>query len=182
MQPIQNTNDRLVLKGASPLFRPFFFGGLGLLVVGAGLLIGGPLFGRFSGGSPLGADDPMAVPGLGLFLTVFGFFVTIAPLIGRFPFRKEVIIDRAAGTLIRRDQTLLRFRQETYPFAEVRRIHVEESRHVDGDPYFTLQLWLESGESVTLDRFSDRPAADLAARLIRDHLSRAPAASGPAAR
>ena len=64
----------------------------------------------------------------------------------------------------------MRLRQESYPLDEVRGVEVEEARHVDGDPYFTLVLRLESGESVTLDRFTDRSAAGVVARLIRDHL------------
>jgi hypothetical protein len=160
----------LILEGASPLFRPFFLGGLGLLVLGAFLLIGGPLLGRTTVGSPTGAGDEVPIAGLGAFLATFGFFVAIVPVAGRFPYRKEIIVDRAAGRFVRRDRTLLRLRQESYPLDEVRGVEVEEARHVDGDPYFSLLLLLESGESATLDRFADRTAAGTAARLICEHL------------
>ena len=36
MRVVENTSERLVLEGASPLFRPFFFGGLGFLVLARG--------------------------------------------------------------------------------------------------------------------------------------------------
>jgi hypothetical protein len=170
MRAVQNTTHLLVLEGASPLFRPFFLGGLGLLVLGASLLVGGPLFLPSTVGSPSGADGAAPVAGLGTFLATFGFFVAIVPLAGRFPYRREIIVDRAVGKFVRRDRTLLRLRQETYPLDEVRGVEVEEARHVDGDPYFSLLLRLESGESVTLDRFTDRAAAGATARLIRDHL------------
>jgi hypothetical protein len=170
MRAVRNTTELLILEGASPLFRPFFLGGLGLLVLGATLLIGGPLLGRAAGGSPPGADDAVPIAGLGVFLATFGFFVAVVPLAGRFPYRREIIVDRAAGRFVRRDRTLLRLRQESYPLDEVRGIEVEEARHVDGDPYFSLLLLLESGESATLDRFTDRTTAGLVARLIRDHL------------
>jgi hypothetical protein len=170
MRAVENTTDRLVLVGASPLFRPFFVGGLGLLVLGASLLIGGALIRRSPCGSlPRDASsDPFTGPGV--FLAIFGFFVAIVPLAGKFPYHKEIIVDRANGQLVRRDRTLVRLRQDTYPFGEVRNVDVEDSRHVDGDPYFSLVLSLVSGDSVTLDRFTDRSAAAEAARLIRGHL------------
>lgn len=174
MRAAQNSTDRLVLEGASPLFRPFFLGGLASLVVGGCLLIGGPLFHQTPGGS-LPGDASAPVAGLGVFLTTFGFFVAIVPLVGRFPYRKEIVVDRAAGQFIRRDRTLLRVRHETYPLEEVRGVDVEEARHVDGDPYFTLLLRLDSGVTVTLERFTDRDAAATAAGLIRDHLEPDPA-------
>ena len=165
MHAAQNTTDRLVLDGASPLFRPFFFGGLGLLILGASLLIGGPLF-RVS---PWGGDSA-PIAGLGVFLATFGFFVAIVPLLGRFPYRKRIVVDRAARQFVRLDQTLLRRREEIYTLDEIRGVDLDEARFVDGNPYFTLRLRLESGESVTLDRFENRQAAMRTARLIRDHL------------
>jgi hypothetical protein len=171
MRAVQNTTDRLVLRGGSPLFRPFFLGGLGLLVVGALLLVGGPRLRSTLPGPPSGADPPVEVPGLGVFLATFGFFVAIVPLIGKLPYRKEIVVDRAAGRFVRRDRTLLRLREETYPLGEVRGVDVEEARHVDGDPYFMLLLRLGSGDSVTLDRFTDRSDAGTAVRLLRGHLS-----------
>jgi hypothetical protein len=170
MRAVQNTTDRLVLEGASPLFRPFFYGGLGLLVLGASLLIGGPLLRRPSGGSQPAGTPSVPVAGPGVFLATFGFFVAMVPLAGKIPYHKQIIVDREAGQFVRRDRTLLRLRQETYPLGEVQGIDVEEARHVDGDPYFVLLLRLESGESVTLDRFTDRGHACETARLIRDHL------------
>lgn len=170
MHAVQHTPDRLVLRGASPLFRPFFLGGLGLLAMGAGLLAAGPLLGR----SPLGPTDPgpgaASTAGLGAFLATFGLFVAIVPLVGRFPYRREIIVDRTAGEFIRRDRTLLRTRQETIPLAAVADVEVEEARHVDGEPYFTLLLRLDSGASVNLDRFTDRRAAAATAQLLRDRL------------
>jgi hypothetical protein len=181
MRAVRNTTELLILEGASPLFRPFILGGLGFLVLGASLLVGGRLFLPSTGVSPSGADDAAPIAGLGTFLTTFGFFVAIVPLVGRFPYRREIIVDRAVGRLVRRDRTLLRLRQETYPLDQVHGVEVEEARHVDGDPYFTLLLRLESGESVTLDRFADRAVAGAAARLIRDHLGpvRAPEPDRP---
>jgi hypothetical protein len=170
MRPVHNTTDRLVLEGASPLFRPFFFGGLGLLVIGVGLLIGGPHLQQSPGGSRPADELTVPVFGLGVFLTAFGFFVAMVPLAGNIPYHKQIIVDRCAGRFVRRDRALLRLRQEAYPLGEVQKIDVEEARHVDGDPYFTLLLRLESGESATLERFTDRAAADEVARLIRDHL------------
>jgi hypothetical protein len=170
MRAIENTTDRLVLAGASPLFRPFFLGGLGLLALGTCLLIGGALVPRSPGGSVPGGESPASPAAMGVFLAAFGFFLAITPLAGRFPFRKEIVVDRAAGEFIRRDRTLVRLRQETYPLGAVHSVDVEEARHVDGDPYFTLVLVLESGDTVTLERFTDRSAAALTARLIRDHL------------
>lgn len=170
MRPIENTTDRLVLAGASPLFRPFFLGGLGFLVLGAGLAIGGALFPRSTAGSAAVIESPVSLAGIGVFVAAFGFSLVMTPLAGRFPFRKEIILDRAAGEFVRRDRTLVRLRQETYPLGAVRSVDVEEARHVDGDPYYTLVLRLEPEESVTLERFTDRPAADLTAGLIRDHL------------
>jgi hypothetical protein len=171
MHAAENTTDRLVLRGTSPLFRPFFLGGLGLLVLGGLLLIGGPYLGASPGGPVSGDEPPIAPPGLGVFLATFGFFLAAVPLIGRFPYRKEIVVDRAAGQFIRRDRTLLRQREETFRLGDVRTVEVEEARHVDGDPYFTLLLRLESGDAVTLDRFTDRSAARSSARLIRDHLA-----------
>jgi hypothetical protein len=176
MRPVRNTTHLLVLEGASPLFRPFFLGGLGLLVLGASLLIVGPFYRRSTGGSPSGADDTAPVAGLGAFLATFGFFVAIVPVLGKFPYRKEIIVDRAAGHFVRRDRTLLRLRQVSYPLDEVRGVEVEAARQVDGDPYFTLLLRLRHGDSVTLDRFTDRAAAERDARRIRDHLGPRPPA------
>jgi hypothetical protein len=170
MRVVENTSERLVLEGASPLFRPFFFGGLSFLVLGVGLLIGGVLLGRSRGSSLPGDGSSASVIGLGVFLTAFGFFVALVPLAGRFPYHREIVVDRAAGQFVRRDRTLVRLRQETFPLEAVRMVDVEDARHVDGDPYFTLVLRLESADSVTLDRFTDRSAADRTARLIRDHL------------
>ncbi len=170
MRAIENTTDRLVLAGASPLFRPFFLGGLGFVFLGACLLIGGALFPRSPGGSEAGGESLASPSGIGVFLAAFGFFLAITPLAGRFPFRKEIVVDRAAGEFIRRDRTLVRLRQETYPLRLVNSVDVEEARHVDGDPYFALVLRLESGDAVTLDRFTDRSAAALTARLIRDQI------------
>jgi hypothetical protein len=181
MRAIENTTDRLVLAGASPLFRPFFLGGLGFLVLGASLVIGGALFPRSRGGSVAGGESPASTAGMGVFLAAFGFFLAITPLAGRFPFRKEIVVDRAAGEFIRRDRTLVRLRQETYPLGGVHSVDVEEARHVDGDPYFTLVLVLESGDTVTLERFTDRSDAALTARLIRDHLGPPESASAPPA-
>jgi hypothetical protein len=170
MHAVQNTPDRLVLDGASPLFRPFFFGGLGILVLGVSLLIGGPLLHQSSDGSEPVGDATVPLAGLGVFLATFGFFVAMVPLAGKIPYHKQIVIDRTAGQFVRRDRTLLRLRQDIYPLDEVRTVDVEESRHVDGDPYFTLLLRLESGESVNLDRFTDQKAAGDTAGLIRDHL------------
>jgi hypothetical protein len=170
MRAVRNTTDLLVLEGASPLFRPFFVGGLGLLVVGTSLLVG-RVFGHWSTvGSPSGSYEAAPVAGLGAFLATFGLFVAIVPMVGRFPYRREIIVDRAVARLVRRDRTLLRLRQETYPLDQVQGVEVEEARHVDGDPYFSLLLRLESGETVTLDRFTDGTAAGAAAGLIREHL------------
>jgi hypothetical protein len=177
MNVIQDTTDRLVLQGGSPLFRPFFVGGLVFVVLGVGLLIGGPLAGRAGIGPPTGTGGVASVVGTGAFLATFGFFVASVPLVGRIPYRKEIIVDRAAGQFIRRDRTLLRLRQESYPLVEVREAAVEEARHVDGDPYFSMVLRLENGEAVTLDRFTDRAAADRTARLIRDHFASDPPTS-----
>ncbi len=170
MRAIENTTDRLVLAGASPLFRPFFLGGLGFLILGAGLVIGSALFPRSSDGSVAGVGLPVSPTGMGVFLATFGFFLALTPLAGRFPFRKEIIVNRAAGEFIRRDRTLVRLREETYPLAGVGSVNVEEARHVNGDPYSTLVLRLDSGDTVTLERFTDRSDAALTARLIRDHL------------
>jgi hypothetical protein len=170
MRAVHHTTDRLVLEGASPLFRPFFFGGLAFLVLGMSLLIGGPLLRRSPGGSRPADASSVPVGGLGWFLATFGFFVAMVPLAGKIPYHKQIVVDRAAGQLIRRDRTLLRLRQETYPLGEIRTVDAEEARHVDGEPYFTLLLRLESGESVTLERFTDRAAAGETARLIREHL------------
>jgi hypothetical protein len=176
MHAVQNTTDRLVLEGASPLFRPFFFGGLGFLVLGVSLLIGGPLLHQSSCRSEPAGESSVPVAGLGVFLATFGFFVAMVPLAGKIPYHKEIIVDRTTGQFVRRDRTLLRLRQEVYPLEEARTVDVEEARHVDGDPYYTVLLRLESGESVTLDRFTDRAAAGETARLIRDHLGIAHAA------
>jgi hypothetical protein len=170
MHAVQNTNDRLVLEGASPLFRPFFAGGLGLMLLGGVLLIGGSQSLPSPGGSRSGREPPASAPGLGVFLATFGLFVAIVPLIGRFPYRKQIVVDRAAGQFIRRDRTLRRLREETYALGAVRGVDVEQARHVDGDPYFTLLLRLESGESVTLERFTDRSEAESARELLSDHL------------
>ncbi len=43
MRAVENTTERLTLVGASPLFRPFFLGGLGFVVLGVSLLIVGAL-------------------------------------------------------------------------------------------------------------------------------------------
>jgi hypothetical protein len=170
MHAIQNTPERLVLEGATPLFRPFFFGGLGLLTLGISLLIGGPLLARsWDESRPM--DHTLPTAGIGGFLAVFGFSVAMVPLAGRMPYHKQIVVDRAIGHLVRRDRTLIRLRQEAYPLGEVRSVDVEEARHVDGDPYFTLVLRLGSGESLTLERFTDRASAGEAARLIRDHLA-----------
>jgi hypothetical protein len=170
MHAVQNTTDRLVLQGTSPLFRPFFLGGLGLLVFGGVLLIAGPHSRPTPGGPGSGDEPPAPAPGLGVFLATFGLFVAIVPLIGKLPYRKEIVVDREAGQFVRRDRTLLRLREETYPLGEVREVDVEEVRHVDGDPYFTLLVRLASGECVTLDRFTDRSHAASARRLISDRL------------
>jgi hypothetical protein len=170
MHAIQNTPDRLVLEGASPLFRPFFFGGLGFLVLGASLLIGGPLLRQSPGGYDLAGDSSVPLAGVGVFLATFGFFVAMVPLAGKIPYHKQIIVDRTAGQFIRRDRTLLRLRQDVYPLDEVRTVDIEEARHVDGEPYFTVLLRLESGESATLERFTDLKAAGETAVLIRDHL------------
>jgi hypothetical protein len=180
MRAIENTTDRLILAGASPLFRPFFLGGLGILVLGAGLVFGDALFGRSPGGSVDAGESPVSTAGMGVFLAAFGFFLAITPLAGRFPFRKEIIVDRAAGEFIRRDRTLVRLRQVTYPMGGVHSVDLEEARHVDGDPYFTLVLRLESGDAVTLERFTDRSDAALTAGLIRDHLGPPESAAEPA--
>lgn len=164
MHIVQQTTDRLVLETVPPLFRPFFFGGLGVLAVGVGLLIGGPLLRGPSGGETASAAGP------GIFLAAFGFFVTIVPAIGKIPYRRQIIVDRAEGAFIRRDRTLLRLRQESYPLGAIRAVDVEEARHVDGDPYFALVLRLESGESASIERFNDRDGAARVARLVRDHL------------
>ena len=137
----------------------------------AQLLIISVLLGRSRGSSLPGDGSSASVTGLGVFLATFGFFVALVPLAGRFPYHREIVVNRAAGRFVRRDRTLVRLRQETFPLEAVRTVNVEEARHVDGDPYFTLVLRLESGDSVTLDRFTDRPAADRAAQLIRDGLS-----------
>lgn len=174
MKDTQDARDRLVLRCSTPLFRPFFLGGLGLLGLGVALLVVGPVLGRSTVGPP-GGGVPLA--GLGAFLSTFGFFVAIIPLVGRMPYRREVVVDPAAGRLVRRDRTLVRLRQESFAFIEIRGVEVEEARHVDGDPDFTLALRLDSGRSVPLDRFTDRLAAADAARLLRDHL---PTADRPA--
>jgi hypothetical protein len=169
MHPVENTTDRLVLRVGSPLFRPFLAGGLGLLVLGGALLIVGPHLGP-AAGSMSGDLRPASAPGIGVFLTTFGFFIAIVPLIGRFPYLKEIVVDRAARQFVRRDWTLLRLREETYPLGDVRGIEAEEARHVDGDPYYIVLLRLLSGEAVTLDRFTDRLPAWTAAQIIRDQI------------
>ena len=131
MRVVEDVSDRLVIRGASPLFRPFFFGGLGLLALGVCCLLAGPIAGRSSIGPPGAADGATSLAGLGAFLATFGFFVALVPLAGRFPYRREIIVDRAAGTLVRRDRTLVRLRQETYPADEVQGIDVVELRQVE---------------------------------------------------
>ncbi|MHB1558104.1 MAG: hypothetical protein ACYC61_11630 [Isosphaeraceae bacterium] len=182
MRPVENTSERLVLAGPSLLFRPFFAGGLALLAVGLGLLIvaaaGGP-----ADNSARPAGEPSAtVAGLGVFLTTFGLFVAILPLIGRFPYRREIIVDCANRQVSRRDRTLVRLRQDAYPFRAIVAVRVDEAWHPDGDPYYTLVFELDSGEVLTLERFTDRRPAAEAAGLIRDRLdaAREEPASAPA--
>jgi hypothetical protein len=170
MRPVENTSERLMLAGPSPLFRPFFAGGLGLFAVGLGLLILATIT-----GSPAGAGWTAVAPaGLGVFLTTFGLIVATVPLVGRFPYRREIIVDCRNGLVCRRDRTLIRLRQDAYPFRAIQAVHVDEARHPDGDPYYTLALGLDSGELLTLERFTDRPAAAEAARLIRERLASTP--------
>lgn len=181
MRAVENTTDRLVLRGGSPLFRPFFAGGLGLVVLGGLLLIvrprlepapGGPRAAVATGAAATGdVRRPAAAPGLGLFLATLGTLLAIVPVVGRFPYRKEIVVDRPARQFTRRDRTLLRLREQTYPLDDVRGAGVDEARHVDGDPYFTVVLRPRSGDAVTLERFTDRSAAGLVARLIGDHLA-----------
>jgi hypothetical protein len=170
MRVVENTDVRLFLKGGSPLFRPFFAGGVGLLLLGIGLILGGAVAGRATVGTPADGGEAFPIAGVGVFLVTFGFFLAVVPLAGKFPYRKEIIVDRSAGQFIRRDRTLLRLRQENYPIEDIQGIEVEPSRHVDGDPYFTLLLNLVSGESITLDRFTDGAAAGAIARVLRDHV------------
>ncbi len=165
MRPVENTSDRLVLAGPSPLFRPFLAGGLGLLAAGLGFLVVA---------ATAVAEWPAATPaGLGVFLTTFGLFVAIVPLIGRFPYRREIVVDCATRQVSWRDRTLVRLRQDAYPFRSIAAVRVDEARHPDGDPYYTLAFELDSGQVLTLERFTDRRPAAEAARLIRDRLDTA---------
>ena len=158
----------LVLSCSTPLFRPFFLGGLGLLAIGLVFLVAEPVLGRATIGPP--GSPVRLITGIGVFLSTFGFFLTILPLVGRMPYRREVILDETAGRLIRRDQTLVRTREESILLGAICAVEVEEARFVDGDPDLTVVLRLESGRSVSLDRFTDRGAAVSAARLLRDRL------------
>lgn len=170
MRPVENTSERLILAGPSPLFRPFLAGGLGLLVAGLGLLIVSA-FASSPAGSGWSATTPA---GLGVFLTTFGLFVAIVPLIGRFPYRREIVVDCQTRQVSRRDRTLIRLRQDAYPFRAIQVVRVDEARHPDGDPYYILVFGLDTGEVLTLERFTDRPTAAEAARLIRERLDPAP--------
>lgn len=170
MHIARQTADRLVLAGGSPLFRPFFLGGLGLLILGTGVLVRAAPGLPKPDGPPGAAGSPRAMAGPGTFLVIFGFFVALVPVAGRIPYRKEIVVDRSVGTLVRRNRTLVRLREETYEPGDIRAVEVEEARHVDGDPYYSLVLHLGSRDSITLDRFTDRRAADRVAALIREHL------------
>lgn len=173
MRPVENTSERLVLAGPSLLFRPFFAGGLGLFAIGLGLLIvavsAGP---ADDSGRPAG-ENPATFAGLGVFLTTFGLFVAAVPLIGRFPYRREIVVDCTTRQVSRRDRTLVRLRQDAYPFRAILAVRVNDARHPDGDPYYTLEFELDSGEVLTLERFTDRRLAAETARLIRDRLDAA---------
>lgn len=173
MRPVENTSERLVLAGPSLLFRPFFAGGLGLLAAGLGFLIIAASAGSADDSArPAGANSA-TFAGLGVFLTTFGLFVAIVPLIGRFPYRREIIVDCATRQVSRRDRTLVRLRQDAYPFRSIVAVRVDEARHPDGDPYYTLVFELDSGVVLTLERFTDRRPAAEAARLIHDRLDAA---------
>ncbi len=178
MRHVENTSDRLVLAGGSPLFAPFFFGGLGLLALGLGLLVFAAASGGQAAGSPAGGEPSVTPAGLGVFLTTFGLFVASVPLLGRFPYRRQIIVNRGRQ-IVRRDRTLVRLRQDAYPLHSVVGVNVQEARHPDGDPYFTLALFLDSGEVVTLERFTDRAEAAAIVLSIRDYLDPVPAGPSP---
>ncbi len=158
----------LILRCSTPLFRPFFLGGLALLAVGLAFLAADLVLGRSTIGPPGGS---VRIAGLGAFLSTFGFFLAMLPLVGRMPYRREVLLDETAGRLIRRDQTLVRTREEWISLVEIRGVEVENARFVDGDPDLTVVLRLDSGRSVPIDRFTDPGAAASAASLLRDRLA-----------
>lgn len=173
MRLVENTSERLVLAGPSLLFRPFFAGGLGLLAAGLGLLLVAASAGSADDSARLVGDNSASFAGLGVFLTTFGLFVAAVPLIGRFPYRREIVVDCTTRQVSRRDRTLLRLRQDAYPFRAILAVRVNEARHPDGDPYYTLVFELDSGLVLTLERFTDRCPAAEAARLIGDRLDAA---------
>jgi hypothetical protein len=170
MRAVEISTERLVLKGSAPIFRPFFLGGLGWMVLGSGILLGARAMGMPLGGPWPGDESSTPIAGLAAFLVPFGFFIAFVPFIGAVPYRKDVVVDRATGQLRRRDRSLRASREHVYALGEIRGVDVEESKHVDGDPYYTALLRLESGESVALDRFVDRGAAEHVAQLVRYYL------------
>src|SRR5437016_49490 len=137
MRVAQATTERLVLKGASPLFKPFFLGGLGWMASGAAILVWAMAAGLPRNGPLPGDESSTPIGGLGAFLVPFGFFLVLVPYLGALPYRKEVVVDRVTGHLTRRDRTLRGLREDVYAAGEIHGVDVEEARHVDGDPYYT---------------------------------------------
>jgi hypothetical protein len=170
MRVAQATTERLVLRGSSPLFKPFFLGGLGWMALGVAILAWALAAGRPLHAALPGDESSTPIGGLGAFLVPFGFFLALVSYLGALPYRKEVVVDRVAGHLIRRDWTLRGLREDRIAAAEIQGVGVEETRHVDGDPDYTAALRLGTGKSVVLDRFPDRGAAEHIAQLVRGYL------------
>jgi hypothetical protein len=170
MRVAEITTERIVLTGSSPLFKPFFLGGLGLMASGIGILLWAMTVGLPLNGPLPGNESSMSVGGLSAFLAPFGFFLALVPYFGALPYQKEVVVDRAAGRLTRCDRSLRGLQQDTWTLREIQSVEVEELKHADGDSSYNALLKLESGKSIALDRFVDRGAAEQVVQLIRSYL------------
>jgi hypothetical protein len=174
MQVAQTTTERLVLRGSSPIFRPFFLAGLVLLSFGTGFLVWAMASGLPLRGPLAGNALSLPVGGLVTFLLFFGSFFVLVPFFGALPYQKRVVVDRVSGHLTRSDRSLRGSREDVWTLDQVQGVEIEELKHVDGDCSYTALLKLESGKTVALDRFVDRQSAERIAQILQTYLAPLP--------
>ncbi|HEU0052787.1 MAG TPA: hypothetical protein VFQ39_06405, partial [Longimicrobium sp.] len=80
-----------------------------------------------------------------------------------------LVADRARGTLALRVRGLRRADYEVFRLADLRAVEVLEEKDSDGDPTFTLRLWLADGRVIPLHSVPgrDRASCERAAGTLR---------------
>jgi hypothetical protein len=139
---VRQTHSRLILKDSPGLH--WILGGMFLAI--GGLAVAGPL-GLFENSQQLSPLSRAVIVGFGCAGIGAGVWV-----LRRSP-RSICVFDRTQGHLVVRRRGFSGASTSRHPILEIVKAEVTESRDIDGDPVYRLQVVLRSGQMVPLSYF-----------------------------